>query len=51
MTECGNGLLDASEGCDDGNRDDYDGCSSTCQIEAGMYMYKDRPDIATKLSD
>jgi TonB family protein len=27
---CGNGILEASEQCDDGNTSDGDGCSSTC---------------------
>src|SRR5205823_1172487 len=31
---CGNGLLEASEQCDDGNRADGDCCSSACQFEA-----------------
>jgi len=31
---CGDGNLDASEMCDDGNDDDGDGCSSSCEIEA-----------------
>ena len=32
---CGNGVLQIGEECDDGNNEDGDGCSSTCQIEAG----------------
>jgi len=32
---CGNGILEIGEQCDDGNTNDGDGCSSTCQIEAG----------------
>lgn len=37
---CGNGRIDAysdggAEACDDGNKVDGDGCSSTCTIEAG----------------
>lgn len=32
---CGNGLIDEGEECDDGDRSDGDGCSSTCQREAG----------------
>ncbi|HSH05436.1 MAG TPA: zinc-dependent metalloprotease family protein [Anaerolineae bacterium] len=32
---CGNVALDAGEMCDDGNYLDGDGCSSTCQEEAG----------------
>lgn len=30
---CGDGSLDDGEECDDGNRNDNDGCSSTCQVE------------------
>lgn len=30
---CGDGVIDSNEECDDGNSDDGDGCSSTCQIE------------------
>jgi cysteine-rich repeat protein len=30
--ECGNGVLDALEQCDDGNRADADGYSSTCSL-------------------
>ena len=29
--ECGNGLIEPGEGCDDGNRNDVDSCSSQCQ--------------------
>jgi len=31
---CGNGVLDPGEGCDDGNRINGDGCNALCQIEA-----------------
>jgi len=31
---CGNGVLDPGEGCDDGNRTAGDGCSYICQLEA-----------------
>ncbi len=30
---CGDGILGPGEECDDGNTDDGDGCSSTCEIE------------------
>jgi cysteine-rich repeat protein len=30
---CGNGVVEAGEQCDDGNTNNGDGCSSTCQIE------------------
>lgn len=32
---CGNGLRAASEGCDDGNSITGDGCSASCELEAG----------------
>ena len=31
--QCGNGLVDLGEDCDDGNNDSGDGCSSTCRRE------------------
>lgn len=31
---CGNGMLDAGEGCDDGNTQMGDGCSANCQFDA-----------------
>lgn len=31
---CGNGKVEGVEACDDGNREDGDGCSATCTIEA-----------------
>jgi cysteine-rich repeat protein len=30
---CGNGVVEPGEQCDDGNTDNGDGCSSTCQLE------------------
>jgi cysteine-rich repeat protein len=32
-TDCGNGVIDAGEECDDGNRRNNDGCSLDCIIE------------------
>ncbi|HEY5285246.1 MAG TPA: DUF4215 domain-containing protein, partial [Polyangia bacterium] len=32
-SKCGNGVLDPSEQCDDGNSENGDGCSRICQIE------------------
>jgi len=32
---CGNGTVDLGETCDDGNKNDGDGCSSACQTEMG----------------
>jgi cysteine-rich repeat protein len=31
--DCGDGFLDAGEGCDDGNNFDFDGCDSNCFVE------------------
>ena len=35
-TLCGNGVLEPPEECDDGNRRDNDGCTSTCMLEIGI---------------
>ena len=32
---CGDGFITAPETCEDGNTDDGDGCSSTCELEGG----------------
>lgn len=34
---CGDGIKAASEGCDDGNTQNGDGCSSNCTIESAYY--------------
>jgi len=39
--QCGNGLLEIAETCDDGNLVDNDGCSSVCQIETGWLCQPD----------
>ena len=33
---CGNGIREGEEECDDGNRRDFDGCSSLCFLEVGF---------------
>ncbi len=33
FTACGNGTLDAGEGCDDGNAANGDGCTTACLVE------------------
>ena len=35
-SECGNGILDDNEECDDGNTQAGDGCDDTCQNEDGL---------------
>jgi cysteine-rich repeat protein len=34
--DCGNGVLDTNEACDDGNQASDDGCSTACVIECGF---------------
>jgi len=40
--ECGDGVMEGPEECDDGNTDNGDGCSSTCHVEPGYKCYKDK---------
>src|SRR5262249_36756068 len=35
-TPCGNGVIDPGEQCDDFNAASGDGCSASCQLEAGF---------------
>ena len=47
MRVCGNGVLEPSEACDDGNNNNGDGCSSTCLIEGDSdleVLKSDSPD-------
>ncbi|KAI8469316.1 MAG: concanavalin A-like lectin/glucanase domain-containing protein [Monoraphidium minutum] len=37
LSACGNGAVEGSEECDNGDRSDGDGCSSSCKIEAGWH--------------
>jgi cysteine-rich repeat protein len=36
VTQCGNGVLEGSENCDDGGTATGDGCNATCQVESGF---------------
>jgi cysteine-rich repeat protein len=49
-TVCGNGVREGSETCDDGNGEDFDGCSGTCTVEVG-YKCSIRTDISGVLPD
>jgi len=42
---CGDGLLEATEECDDGNRINGDGCSSTCEVEDGYTCTNASPSV------
>jgi cysteine-rich repeat protein len=35
LNPCGDGVIEGSEECDDGNNASGDGCSATCQLEVG----------------
>ena len=37
-SNCGNGTLQAGEECDDGNRVSFDGCDSTCHVDASFHL-------------
>ncbi len=49
--DCGNGVLDAGEGCDDGNAFDGDGCSSVCQVEEGYVCTDPTPGADNVIAD
>jgi len=46
---CGDGHIDSGEVCDDGNGNNNDGCSSTCQVEAGWTCTTTNPSVCTLL--
>ncbi len=45
---CGDGLVEPGETCDDGNLLDGDGCSPTCEVEAG-WSCSGEPSLCTSL--
>jgi len=47
---CGDGVIDVSEACDDGNAAPGDGCDAACQIEYG-FVCDQAPSMCTALSD
>lgn len=48
---CGNGVMASPQGCDDGNLNNGDGCSSTCSIETGFGCSPTNPSVCTVISD
>ncbi|MBX2810924.1 MAG: DUF4215 domain-containing protein [Myxococcales bacterium] len=36
LGDCGDGVVDGFEACDDNNRNNFDGCSSVCRLEVGF---------------
>lgn len=48
---CGDGIVDSTEECDDGNLEDGDGCSSVCTIETGWTCTQAASDAASSCED
>ena len=46
---CGDGIIEAPEACDDGNRNAGDGCSATCTVESGAVCSGTAPTTCAKL--
>ncbi|MFH2010802.1 MAG: DUF4215 domain-containing protein [bacterium] len=44
--DCGNGLLDGGEGCDDANLENNDGCDFNCNVEPG-FTCEGEPSVCT----
>jgi len=47
--ECGNGLLEQGEECDDNNNVDEDGCDSLCEVEPGWECTDASPSVCSRL--
>ena len=47
---CGDGVIEGTEQCDDGNTVNGDGCSSTCQVESGFTCNGASPTNCTNFS-
>lgn len=48
---CGDGILDDNEACDDGDTFSGNGCSDTCQVERGYYCDGEPSDCTTQCGD
>ena len=48
--KCGDGVVNNGEQCDDGDKADGDGCSATCQLEAGMALPHAGPALCQETS-
>ena len=51
INPCGDGVVQAglAEACDDGNTNNFDGCSRTCQVEPGAVCSGSAPTTCAKL--
>lgn len=43
---CGDGQIEGAESCDDDNKEDGDGCTSTCVVELG-FLCTGEPSVCT----
>jgi fibro-slime domain-containing protein len=50
-TACGNGAVEGTEACDDGNLFDKDGCSHDCKVESGFMCGSEMKDDAVACTD
>jgi cysteine-rich repeat protein len=50
LAACGDGVIDGTDVCDDGNTRTGDGCSSTCTVEAGFACVNRAPLAVTNAS-
>ena len=48
---CGDGILDSGEECDDGNTTGADGCSADCKVINGWYCHGEPSQCATQCGD
>jgi fibulin 1/2 len=51
VKQCGDGVLQTGEGCDDGNTTGGDGCSAVCGIEAGFTCANNTPSTCTDIDE
>ena len=51
LAQCGNGDIEETEECDDGDTDGEDGCSGTCQIESGWACTSEPSSCTTDCGD
>gem|GEM_PF-4985751 len=49
LNQCGNGIIEGQEQCDDGNSENNDGCSSECKVDEG-WQCKGEPSHCVKLN-
>ncbi|NUP09485.1 MAG: DUF4215 domain-containing protein [Polyangiaceae bacterium] len=48
--QCGNGVIEAAETCDDGNTNAGDGCSATCTLQTGFACDAGSPSVCYDVS-